>query len=273
MKALPAVLLHVSSLAGTALTVASVAIADPSPPDVAAKDPSPPPPLERTWLYAGDAWVAAPLQSVATSRLTYTSTESATRPFASNVATRGAMFELGGEVGLLARLSLQATGVTGESGSAGAVGTGGTAGLRFSLLPTTWQTTHLVVGAGYLRELSGDSGAWTRLSLQQDFGRARLMGTVHGEHVFARGRDGLDVMVIAAANVRLTGPLRLGLEYVGQDLEEALDDQAEGGPRHFLGPTAAVQLFGDRLSLVGGPSVGLARAPSVLGRVGCAYSF
>jgi hypothetical protein len=275
MKTTRVILASTSILVGHALSgpVALAGATGTEPDAVTESDSSAPPPLERPWLYAGDARPAAPLQALALSRFTYTSTDSVTRPFASNVGTPGAMFELGGEVGLLPRLSLQATGTTGESGTAHALGTGGTAGLRVSLLPAEWDSTHLVVAAGYLRELSGGNGAWGRASLQQDVGRARFAGTVHGEHVFAQGRDSVDVMVILGTSYRVAGPLRLGVEYVGQDLEETLDDQAEGGPRHFVGPTAAVRLLGERLSVVGGPSFGLARAPSVLGRVAVAYSF
>jgi hypothetical protein len=229
--------------------------------------------VERTWLYASPSDVAAPLQAVVLSRLSYTSTDSVTRPFASSVATPGAMLEVGGEVGVLPRLSLVATGVTGESGAGAALGAGGTVGLRVALFPASWEATRLAAGGGYLRELSGASGAWGELSLQQDVGRARFVGTVHGEHVLSPGRDALDVMVIAGASYRAAGPLRLGVEYVGQDLEETFDDEAEGGPRHFIGPTASARLLGDRLSLVGGPAFGLNRAPSVLGRMAIGYSF
>lgn len=232
-------------------------------------------PVERTWLYGDTATVTAPGQAVAISRLTYTSTgASVTRPFASSLATPGAMLEAGGEVGLLPRLSLAASGLTGEAGNAGFTAVGATAGLRLALLPLSWRYTHAVVSGGYLRELTGNSGAWGRFTLSQDVGRARFAGTLHGEHVFAHGRDGVDVMVVAGANYQVYGPMRLGVEYVGQDLEESLGDAAEGGARHFVGPTASVVAMGDRLSIVGGPSVGLSYgSPRVLGRLGLAYSF
>ncbi len=238
--------------------------------------------VDRSWLYVGDASVAAPLHAVADSHATYTSVGSSpTRPFASNVATPGAMFELGGEVGLIPHLSLAANGVAGEAGQPGAT-MGGTAGIRLSLLPDAW-STHAVVSGGYLRELGGDAGplprgagngVWGRVSVTQDLGRARFATTVHGEHVVLAGRDALDVMVMAGVNYRVAGPLRAGVEYVGQDLEESFDDAEEGGVRHFVGPSASAQLLGDRLTIVGGPSVGLSYAsPRLLGRIGVAYSF
>jgi len=102
----------------------------------------------------------------------------------------------------------------------------------------------------------------------------RLAATVHVEHVFAEGRDPLDLMVQAGASVRVVGGFRLGAEYVGQDLEEAGSPEAEGGIRHFLGPTASVQLVRDRLSIVAGPSFGLShRSPEVIGRAAAAFGF
>lgn len=231
------------------------------------------PPVQRTWLYSDGADVAAPGRAVASSELTYTSSGvgaagSPTRPFASNLATPGAMVGLGGEVGLAPRLSIEAMGVGGEAGRVG-----GSAGLRLSLLPASW-ATRAVMSAGYLRELGGENGAWARLTLTRDLGRVRLLGTFHGEHVFAGARDALDLMVVAGANVRVGGPLRLGAEYVGQDLEGALDDEAEGGVRHFVGPTASVVTFDDRLSFVCGPAIGLSYAsPKLLGRAALSWSF
>jgi hypothetical protein len=70
------------------------------------------------------------------------------------------------------------------------------------------------------------------------------------------------------------GGFRVGVEYVGQDLEELIGAVAEGGARHFVGPTASVQLFSDRFTAVAGPSIGLSdRSPQALERVAVAYAF
>jgi hypothetical protein len=67
---------------------------------------------------------------------------------------------------------------------------------------------------------------------------------------------------------------RAGVEWVGQDLEETFEGGGDGGARHFVGPTAAVQLLQDRLTIVGGPSIGLSNgSPNVLGRLAVAYGF
>src|SRR5438445_382197 len=79
------------------------------------------------------------------------------------------------------------------------LGVGMIAGVRVAVVDASH--THLTLSAGYLRELEGASGAFARVSFAQEVGRARLALTGHGEHLFARGRDALDVMVIAGASV------------------------------------------------------------------------
>lgn len=113
-----------------------------------------------------------------------------------------------------------------------------------------------------------------RATGSQDWGAARVAASVHGEHVFGSGRDGIDVMVNAGVSYRLVGALRAGLEYVGQDLEGLFADSAERGARQFLGPTLSYALLDQRLTLVGGPAIGLSAAPpKILGRIGVAYQF
>jgi hypothetical protein len=174
-----------------------------------------------------------------------------------------------------------------SSPSAGVV-----AGLRFQVLPSEWQNTHLVLSAGYLREAwqgpvfdadtrtwhggspNGDNGGWFQAAFSEDIQRLRLATTVHGEHVFAEGRDGLDLMFEGGASYRIAGQFRAGLEYVGQDLEETFSSGAEAGVRHFVGPIASLQLLSDRLTMVAGPAVGLSsRSPDFLGRFALSYGF
>jgi hypothetical protein len=209
------------------------------------------------------------------SRATYTGNGgSPTRPFGADLAHPGGVFEMGAEVGLTNWLSIAATGygATFAPTDNGSLGT--LAGVRVAPLDPAG-STHLVMSGGFLRELGGGSGAWGRVSLAQDIGRARIGTTVHGEHVFRSGRDDLDVMVMAGASYAVAGPLRLGAEYVAQDVEGAVDAvEAEGGMRHFIGPTAQVELLQRRLSIVGGPAIGLSRgSPPVLGRLGIGYNF
>jgi hypothetical protein len=243
--------------------------------------------IDRTWLYLDDARVAAPGAAVAMTSASYTSVGSNPgriyapyKAFAFNTAQPGALLSLGGEVGLLPRISIMALGQMGAGGEASNPSAGAIAGLRFQLSPPTWQSVHLVGSLGYLREAwtpdqpNGDNGAWVEAALSADFNRLRLGTAVHGEHVFADGRDGVDVMVKAGASYRVAGAFRAGVEWIGQDLEETVNDAREGGARQFVGPTASVQLLRDRLTVVAGPSIGLSeRSPKLLGRLALAYGF
>ena len=214
--------------------------------------------------------------------------------FAGNTAQPGGMMLLGGELGLLPRTSLQGNVMLGMGGGANvpSPNVGATASLRFQVFPDSWRYLHLVLSGGYIREAwggpiydednhkwlpgspNGDNGMFFQAAVSGDIARLRLAGTVHGEHVFAEGRDPLDVMVDLGATCRLAGSFRLGVEYVGQVLEETFSPGAEGGARHFLGPIASMQLFHDRLTLVAGPAIGLSRlSPDFVARAGASFGF
>jgi hypothetical protein len=255
--------------------------------------------IDRTWLYVDDARVPDPWVVVGMTSLSYTSVgsdpgriDAPYKPFAGNTAQPGAMLSLGGEVGLLPRLSIVALGQMGAGGETSGLTGGAIAGVRLQLSPPSWRNVRVLVSGGYLREAwsspiynddsntwtpgspNGDNAAWAEAAVAADFGRAHVGLTGHGEHVFAEGRDAVDVMLRAGASYEVVGPLRAGVEWVGQDLEESFSSGAEAGARQFVGPTAAIQLLQNRLTLVGGPSFGLsAQSPRVLGRVALAYGF
>jgi hypothetical protein len=279
----------VITLAATAIAAAPrPALADP-PQQVTVDQPRQEDPAERhqidrTMLYVDDARVAAPLTAIGMASATYTSVgsdpERVYTPFAFNTAQPGVLMSLGGEVGLLPHLSVMAMGQMAAGGETSHPNAGVLAGVRVGLLPLSLKHVHLVASLGYLREAwtqtapDGDNGIWGALAASGDIYNLRLAGTVHLEHVFHEDRDAVDIMVQAGANYRVVGPLRLGAEWVGQDLEESFNDAAEGGARNFLGPTASVQLLGDRLSIAAGPSFGIGdRSPKVLGRLALAYGF
>jgi hypothetical protein len=270
--------------------------------------------IDRTWLYADDARVAAPLTVVATTSVSYTNVSNdpsrilnptvapagctapcnAYQSFANNTATPGALVLLGGEIGVLPRLSVIAVGqvALGTSPLEPNASIGAQAGVRVRLSPETWKNLHIMASGGYLREAwqgpaydddtntwhpgspNGANGAWLQAAIAGDIGRFRLAGSVLGEHVFADYRDPLDIMVQAGANVRVVGPFRAGVEYVGQDLEEIGTPGAEGGARHLVGPVASLQLLDQRLSLVTGPAIGLsAQTPTFAFRFGASFGF
>jgi hypothetical protein len=227
-------------------------------------------PGPRPWLYLDDPTTPRPMRVVAHTRATYTDMAPAAKPLALDLAHRGAVVEVGADLGLLSWLALTATAYGAGTEGAAAV----TGGVRVALLPTG-ASTHLVLGGGALRDLSGAAGVWGSAAFEQDAGRARVGATVRVSHAFAAARDAIDLTASAGASYAVVGPLRAGVEWVGQDLEGAIEpDEAEGGLRHFAGPSASVELLERRLTLVGGPAFGLSRgAPPLVGRLSVAYMF
>jgi hypothetical protein len=214
--------------------------------------------------------------------------------FAGNTAQPGGAVIVGGELGLLPHLSLLGNVMVG-AGGVGAVPSpdvGGTAALRFQVFPDSSTHTHFVISGGYIREAynppayDDDNNKWVpgqagginagylQFALAGDIGRLRIGGMLHAQHTFADGRDPLDIMVDLGASFRVIGGFRAGVEYVGQDLEESFSPGAEGGARHFLGPVASLQLWNNRLTLVGGPAIGLsALSPDFVARVAASVGF
>jgi hypothetical protein len=173
-------------------------------------------------------------------------------------------------------LALEATAIRGSSFLDETGATGGQAGLRFSVLPRSIEHWQLVLSGGWLHELTGDNGAWVTLQTGFEAGLFHSQVSVHVEHIFAPGRDAADIMVTAGVGVRVLSFMRLGVEYVGQDLESVFsnDSDAEGGARHLLGPTIALNLIGDKLSIVLGPALSMgATNINVVGRLAVSYGF
>ncbi len=289
------------AVAGLSVIVVSpVARADePASADMPSTDRPKPHAIDRAWLYLDDARVADPGAVIGMTSVAYANvgsnpdpTSEPYRAFAANTAQPGALASLGAEVGVLPRVSLEALGQVQLGGEGPGVNPGAIAGARFQLSPPSWRTVHVLASGGYLRETwsapgpgtevngapgkgsGGADGAWASFAVALDLERFRLGLTTLGEHVFAPGRDGVDIMVQAGVSYRVVSWFRAGVEWVGQDLEETFGDGAEGGARQFAGPTAALQLLQDRLTIVAGPAVGLSSgSPNVLGRLALAYGF
>ena len=82
---------------------------------------------------------------------------------------------------------------------------------------------------GYVRDFTNESGPFADLTATWDLGKLRLGSMLHGEKMLAAGRDSVDVIGALGASYRVVDPLRLGAEYVGQDFEDAWEDEeAEG---------------------------------------------
>ena len=152
--------------------------------------------------------------------------------------------------------------------------TGAQLGFRWAPMGGRWPSTRLVVGGGYVRELSGGDGAWANVAFEQEVGRARFALSARGDHIFGQGRDGVDMMVTAGAQYQISPMLHAGVEYLAQDLEGLVEGDAEGGASHLLGLMAGIRLLKDQLSIVAGPALGLGRsAARAMGRVAIAVAF
>ncbi len=133
----------------------------------------------------------------------------------------------------------------------------------------------LGVTAGYLRELDRAHVAAGSLQAAGAVGPVEVAGTVYLEKAFAAGRDPVDVIVTAGAAFPVASFVSLGLEYQGQDLEDLWErEEAEGGARHLLGPTATFDLFGGRAAAGVGLAAGLTRnSPDVVARTTILVNF
>lgn len=194
----------------------------------------------------------------------------ASRPLPANITTAGASHAIGAAYGVTDRFAPFA-GVTTDVAAGATV----SAGARVQLTDPLSAFRFGLAGAAFREGKGGTFGLWARAIGSYDLGRVRLAGNVHVERAFATGRDTIDVLAMGGVSVRVAGGVRLGAEYVGQDLEDAIEqEEAEGGAKHFAGPTAALDISGGRLQIVMGPAFGLnANSPRFLGRIGVLASF
>jgi hypothetical protein len=209
--------------------------------------------------------------------LGYASGTAADRPLPSTLAPTGAQHALTFSYGLTDRIApvasirlLQPT-----NGGGGPAKATGNVGARFLLTDPEGSRFRLAVATIVFREFEGDAGAYARVAASYDIGKLRLAANVHLEHVFADQRDAVDVLALAGVSYKVLEPLRVGVEYVGQDLEGMADDEeAEGGAHHYVGPSVAVVLMRDRLQLTAGLAAGLGeQAQPMVGRVGALMTF
>jgi hypothetical protein len=271
--------LQAASLAGaTTLLLAAPALANTSlEPDAPEPDPAGAAPFQsapRPWLYAPDPTGPEPKHVLTSLSVGYAQVDrGAARPFAADVAHAGAVWSASAEVGLARFASVVAEGLLAGQGGGTPVSAGAMLGASFfpfaKRLPFD-----TAISAGYLRELGSDNGVWARVGVAGNLGPARLSFTALGEHVFAEGRDGVDVLLTTGASVAFLPWLAAGAEYVVQDLEGAWDpEEADGGIRHFVGVNGVVRLA-PRVQLAAGPALGLSAAsPRLLGRLTATYAF
>jgi hypothetical protein len=214
---------------------------------------------ERPFLFAEDARTPNAGQVDGYYRVTWgISPGGMVRPIGSaNLGLSGAMHEIGGEVGLFSRLSLRAYGLGQmELGTGNTEFTGG-AELRARVIGSVDGPFQLTLGAGVLREFTGDANVQGRVVGSGGYRGFRATADVLVEHSFRPMSDGVDMIITAGVSYAILPFLRAGVEYVGQDVEAAVNPDEIEGARHLVGPTLAINLLHERLQFVGGPAFGL----------------
>jgi hypothetical protein len=182
-----------------------------------------------------------------------------------------------GAIGVVDRVQIQGTLVASDDPTNGFHFNQGHVDAMVQLLqPRRRFPVAISVGAGYQLDAVYDSAVTGVVAVTADFGRLDLVANLRAAHYFAAGRDPIDLFVTAGALVRATRWLRVGAEYVGEDLEGIGGDDRDNslGGRHYVGPTAVVQLMHGRLRLnaTGGAVLADGRA-GALARGGLAYLF
>ncbi|HEY2744755.1 MAG TPA: hypothetical protein VGL86_09035 [Polyangia bacterium] len=235
-------------------------------------------PVEQPFLYMIDPHGPGARQVLAGYALAFSSSSGAIRPIPGNFDNEGIVHQLSLEVGATSFLRVYAQTLIAEAiGSATDVtGVAVELGARVLLTPARWHIFHLMITGAFLREFGADLGAFGELTGTVDLGRVRIAAAMHIEHIFAPGRDAVDTYAVAGVSVRVHRVVRVGAEFVGQDLEayaDADDDDAEGGARFYAGPDLALSLRKDHLLLTGGVAVQIANSPGVLARAALTYVY
>jgi len=150
----------------------------------------------------------------------------------------------------------------------------GIAGLKVQLTSPDSPWRAAVMGGGLREGLSQAFGTWVRGIGSFGTGPLLVEANVYVEHVFQAGRDGADFMATLGADYRVLPFMRVGAEWVGQDLEETFDPGDEGGSRMGLGPNVAFDLDRGRYQIVVTGLFGLnAISPTAMVRAGLLGSF
>jgi hypothetical protein len=232
-------------------------------------------PVEQPFLYMNDTHGPAPRQLLGSYGLAYSSSPGAIRPVPGHFDQEGVVHLLALEAGIVPRLQLFGTTMVAQAighSDVGAVAV--TGGARVLLTSPRAEHFRLMADVAFLREFGAEFGIAAQLTASSDLGRVRLAASLHAEHIFADHRDPIDLYAVVGASVRLHRLVRVGAEYVVEDLEAAFDpEEAELGARHYLGPDVALSLVRDHLLVTVGAAVQLAQAPGVLARGAVSYVY
>jgi hypothetical protein len=153
---------------------------------------------------------------------------------------------------LAPRVELQGAFQFGEDPAAGLGLNQARVDLRVEILrPRAHFPVAIYAGAGYQADAIINHAVTGVVVATAYLGRLQLTTNVRLAHYVAPGRDPVDVSVTAGALVKATSWLRVGAEYVGEELEGVGGpdgDDAIGG-RHYVGPTAVLFLAHSRLRI------------------------
>jgi hypothetical protein len=132
------------------------------------------------------------------------------------------------------------------------------------------------IGGGYQSDAFLENGLAALLAASATLGKLDVTLNVRAVHYLRPGSDPIDLFVTAGALFRVAPMLKIGAEYVGEELEAVTgdDDDGTGRGRHYFGPTAALLLLRDRLRLSAtGGMVAAAGQTGPLARASLSYLF
>jgi hypothetical protein len=233
--------------------------------------------VEQPFLFLNDPHGPGPKHVVAGYGLAFSSSPGAIRPIPGNFDGEAVVHAVSLDVGVARRLDVFATGLlaqpVGDASRIAAVAV--KAGGRVLLTRPESRQWRVAIEAAYLREFGPANGLYGEVTGTFDVGRVRLAAAAHVEHVFDAARDPVDLYAVAGVSVRILDQLRLGAEYVLQDLEAAFDDDhdAEKGVRQYVGPNVALAFANRHVLVTGGVAAELAQQPGLLGRVSLAFAY
>jgi hypothetical protein len=259
-----------SSLAGAVVMLgAHVALADDAPLPVAPTPAEVPPsgalspgstanPPERGLLFAVEPTVPDPGHVIVGWGMGNVSRTGEERP----VGAGTAFPTLGGEVGILPRLSAYAEGgvVVIQSGSTFYTDQGNVSpfildtGFHILLTEPDSRMWRLSIRPSYSYDVDGSSTGNLTATLGWYYKDLRVVASYMGSHTFQQGSDPVDMQATLGATYALPYGFRVGVEGVVADLEEIEQAGAEGGTSAFAGPTAGWEW--GRVQLVAGPAFG-----------------
>lgn len=124
------------------------------------------------------------------------------------------------------------------------------------------------IGVGGMRDYRATGVALARVIAGYRWSHSLLIGNVRLEHPFARSdradpRDVVDVITTLGYAREMSSAVRLGLEFVGEDLEGLVErDESEGGAKIMVGPSLGLAPRDARwfLGFTGGPVLRVSRS-------------